>query len=636
MLTARNRHVTTSESGGARTAAASVPQCGTTGTSRLRRRQAVHLAGNERSQEALPLQERPVTATLSELQIDSLAIGRPASVSVTAEAAAAAAAAATAQWAGLEEAALPLAPLVAALGPLSHYIEPTSDDVSSSESCSETEVTQQLLVHRSTPGLPDTANTVDPHSSTQGIAVSAAVGTKAGNAPTAAFHAPGAAARGGSRGAVPPQHPPTPAPLRRRVARTAAPRAAALLLTVAVLLLASGAALRAIRPAAHSLAALLTGRAGSSGFSPLASAISGVRGGPSTLSGPSRRPSPSSSSSSSSRQSLLRPPHAGTGGIAQSPALAAMPSGDDGGRPAVPEPPPVGAVHMLVVADTAAVSPYNGATWGEVLQQMRRRLAWTDARFVLNIVSVESLAGTGTAAADARRAVEAAVGAGGGGNDSSSSRSSSNSSSSSTASREGGSGASSLFMAVAVADHGVQEWLSGVTAGLRTALFFGCGGKLDAARRVDGYAPSTAGAMGRALAAWVPFSPQARAAKVISTVETLWERHTSGKYAYQRHCVQQALLTDHYLCGTALLLCFYDLSYSYSAASYCELLLSSKRYLRSTCTNGPLLHTFTPPDDLLFTWLVLLNEYVTPVPQVGTALSVHWQRLLQQCSSCFA
>ncbi|KAF8063768.1 hypothetical protein HT031_003625 [Scenedesmus sp. PABB004] len=204
-------------------------------------------------------------------------------------------------------------------------------------------------------------------------------------------------------------------------------------------------------------------------------------------------------------------------------------------------PPPPGAaprgeaIRMYAVVDASAASPYRGAPWGEVAAHMARRLAWSDARFALTVVDAAALAAD-PAARDALAAGLAEPTGGGAG-----------------AARR-----LPLFVAVGVTDPGVAEFLASATAALPTALFWESAPALNDATRVDGFAPATAGPLARALAARVGFSAEARAAGVLGTLRTLWDRHTS--------------------------------------------------------------------DDLLFTWLVLINQYFTPVPDVanttkGTDLS---------------
>lgn len=181
---------------------------------------------------------------------------------------------------------------------------------------------------------------------------------------------------------------------------------------------------------------------------------------------------------------------------------------------------------MYAVVDEALVSPYKGATWGEVTRHMAQRLQWNNPRFSLEVVSQQQLQQDPAA----RDSLAAAL---------------SGSSSSSGAGNTGG----PIFVGIGISDPDLMEFLGQATGKLRTALFWDSAGKMQSSSRVDAYAPATAGPFAQFLAEKVGFSAEARAARVLKTIDSLWGRHTS--------------------------------------------------------------------DDLLFIWLVLLNEYVTPVPEVA-------------------
>eukprot|EP00878_Enallax_costatus_P027242 GHUV01029305.1.p1 GENE.GHUV01029305.1~~GHUV01029305.1.p1 ORF type:complete len:554 (+),score=141.83 GHUV01029305.1:251-1663(+) len=183
---------------------------------------------------------------------------------------------------------------------------------------------------------------------------------------------------------------------------------------------------------------------------------------------------------------------------------------------------PADAIHMYAVVDDTVVSPYKGATWGQVINHMAQRLQWSDQRFILNVITQQQLKNDKSVREDLLQAL---------GTTSSSSR------------------ASPMFVGIAISDPGVASYLRSATSALPTVLFWDSGEDMDRSSRVDGFAPATASPLAQMLAQYVGFSGEARSARVMKTLDSLWSRRTS--------------------------------------------------------------------DDLLFIWLVLLNEYVTPVPSVA-------------------
>jgi hypothetical protein len=98
-------------------------------------------------------------------------------------------------------------------------------------------------------------------------------------------------------------------------------------------------------------------------------------------------------------------------------------------------------------------------------------------------------------------------------------------------SSSGSSGSSPpMFFGIAVTDPDVAAFLGEATAQLPTALFWDSAPQLGASSRVDGYAPRAAGPLAQALAKYVGFSREAKAASVLTTLDVLWQRHTSGAW----------------------------------------------------------------------------------------------------------
>lgn len=87
-----------------------------------------------------------------------------------------------------------------------------------------------------------------------------------------------------------------------------------------------------------------------------------------------------------------------------------------------------------------------------------------------------------------------------------------------------------LLFGIGVTDPAVAAFLAEATTHLPTALFWDSVPALGAASRVDGFAPGTAGPFARLLAQHVGFSKEARAAAVLTTLTSLWGRHTSGAW----------------------------------------------------------------------------------------------------------
>jgi hypothetical protein len=162
---------------------------------------------------------------------------------------------------------------------------------------------------------------------------------------------------------------------------------------------------------------------------------------------------------------------------------------------------------MYAVVDEALVSPYKGATWGEVVRHMKQRLQWNNPRFSLEVLSQQQLQ-QDTAARDSLAA----------------SLSGSGSSSGSSSGPRG-----PTFVGIGISDQDLLDFLGQATGKLRTALFWDSAGKMQSSSRVDGFAPATAGPFAQFLADKVGFSAEARAARVLKTIDSLWGRHTSGE-----------------------------------------------------------------------------------------------------------
>eukprot|EP00879_Flechtneria_rotunda_P019225 GHRR01020186.1.p1 GENE.GHRR01020186.1~~GHRR01020186.1.p1 ORF type:complete len:765 (+),score=228.66 GHRR01020186.1:201-2495(+) len=192
---------------------------------------------------------------------------------------------------------------------------------------------------------------------------------------------------------------------------------------------------------------------------------------------------------------------------------------------------PPDAIAMYAVVGDTAVSPYKGANWGAVVRHMARRLRWTDNRFNLRVYTQEQLASDKSAK---QQLAAALLGS---------------SNSGSRGSGQGSKPYSPIFVGIAVTDPTIVAFLNQATAQLPTAMFWDSAPELDSSSRVDGFAPATAGPLAQLLAKNVGFTNEARAARVLDILNTLWGRRSS--------------------------------------------------------------------DDLLYTWLVVLNEYVTPVPSVA-------------------
>lgn len=174
------------------------------------------------------------------------------------------------------------------------------------------------------------------------------------------------------------------------------------------------------------------------------------------------------------------------------------------------------AVHMVAVVGEARASPLKGTPWGEVVRHMSDRLAWSDPRFKLEVISEQDLQDPSVRESLSRRL---------------------------------SSGRVPLFTAAGITDPAAASFLLEATGKLPTALFWDCPPELAAAHRVDGYSPAAAGPLASFAARAVSWSREARAARVLGTLADLFGRATS--------------------------------------------------------------------DDLLYTWLVVINEYVTEVPAVA-------------------
>jgi hypothetical protein len=161
-------------------------------------------------------------------------------------------------------------------------------------------------------------------------------------------------------------------------------------------------------------------------------------------------------------------------------------------------------IKMYAVVDEALVSPYKGATWGEVTRHMAQRLQWNNPRFSLEVLSQQQLQQDPAARDDLAGALS--------GNSSSS----------------GSSTGGPIFVGIGISDQDLINFLGQATGKLRTALFWDSAGKMQSSSRVDGYAPATAGPFAQFLAEKVGFSAEARAARVLKTINSLWGRHTSG------------------------------------------------------------------------------------------------------------
>lgn len=132
-----------------------------------------------------------------------------------------------------------------------------------------------------------------------------------------------------------------------------------------------------------------------------------------------------------------------------------------------------------------------------------RRLAWNNPRFSLEIVTQQQLKEDSMARDSLAAAISSSAG--------------------------GSSKTSPVFVGIAISNPDVAAFLGQVTAKLPTALFWDSLGDLTKSSRVDGYAPGTAGPLAQLLAQHVGFSVEARAAKVLNTIDSLWGRHTSGE-----------------------------------------------------------------------------------------------------------
>lgn len=163
---------------------------------------------------------------------------------------------------------------------------------------------------------------------------------------------------------------------------------------------------------------------------------------------------------------------------------------------------PAGAIQMYAVVDDTVVSPYKGATWGEVVSHISKRLQWSDERFNLNIITQQQLKDD----MSVRDSLSQALSSG-----------------------SAGLKATPVFVGIAVTDSEVIEHLKSATAKLPTALFWDSGEALNRSSRVDGFAPAAAGPVAQLLAQHVGFSGEARAANVLKTVDSLWSRYTSGE-----------------------------------------------------------------------------------------------------------
>lgn len=162
---------------------------------------------------------------------------------------------------------------------------------------------------------------------------------------------------------------------------------------------------------------------------------------------------------------------------------------------------PAGAIQMYAVIDDSVISPYKGATWGQVISHIAKRLQWSDRRFILNVITQGQLKDA-TATRDSLSKALSSDGA--------------------------DVKLSPIFVGIAVTDPDVASYVKSVTAKLPTALFWDSGEDLDRGSRVDGFAPASAGPLAQLLSERVGFSKEARAASVLKTLGSLWSRHTSG------------------------------------------------------------------------------------------------------------
>jgi hypothetical protein len=176
---------------------------------------------------------------------------------------------------------------------------------------------------------------------------------------------------------------------------------------------------------------------------------------------------------------------------------------------------------MYAVVDEALVSPYKGATWGEVVRHMKQRLQWNNPRFSLEVLSQQQLQ-QDTAARDSLAASLSGDG---------------------SSSGPGG----PIFVGIGISDPDLLDYLGQATGKLRTALFWDSAGKMQSSSRVDGFAPATAGPFAQFLADKVGFSAEARAARVLKTIDSLWGRHTSG--AVQNAQTAECGCTLKQMCG---------------------------------------------------------------------------------------
>lgn len=88
-----------------------------------------------------------------------------------------------------------------------------------------------------------------------------------------------------------------------------------------------------------------------------------------------------------------------------------------------------------------------------------------------------------------------------------------------------------IFIGINIHDPSVANLIQETTSNIKTALFWGSSQQLQLSNRLNGYAPATAGPLGRFAAAWLGWTPQARASRVMTLVQDLWSRYTSGRAA---------------------------------------------------------------------------------------------------------
>jgi len=86
-----------------------------------------------------------------------------------------------------------------------------------------------------------------------------------------------------------------------------------------------------------------------------------------------------------------------------------------------------------------------------------------------------------------------------------------------------------MFVGVAISDPEVASFLTSSTKDVNTVLFWNSDPSLMQQSRVDGFAPQTAGPFAQLLAQHVGFSREAKASRVLKTLDSLWSRHTSGE-----------------------------------------------------------------------------------------------------------